>query len=541
MFSNLLRGNRAGKRISTVIRPSKCYGKHNRIFLKSKKCIPKHTSHLSRILYPKEVAVMKRGIRVCLAIIFIWTIIPLFYACDSGQATYIKYDVIAEYDPAHNTVTGVVKLTFENPTDNEIDTLKLQLYPNAYRENALYSCVSEAEEQLAYYDKKSYGGVAITSVSGAKNWEVSGEDENILSVTLLYSVFPNENAVLDVGYIVTLPIINHRLGIGETAVHLGRFFPTLCGIRKGAFEESTPTAFGEPYAQAVADYKVTFTTPKEYQALSSCQKVALQALESKTEHRFVGDDIRNFGLVLYTQRKLSKISVGNCTLSYVYEKDDNAEDTLRLLKEAFTYCQNKFGSYPYPALTIFQTAQSGDAYGYTALATLSNRLMGKELYCEMAKQVAKQWFGEMVGVDALNNAWQSDGVAEYIALDFLGGDRQYGVDKEKAVANCLKEYRSYYDIYGNVLDRTDTKMNKPLKEFINEYEYHCINVDKAVIMLDTLQKSIGRRRFFAGLKRYCTGYTFCQTGVGELVGAFEKHGADVQGFFDGFLQGKVIL
>ena len=484
---------------------------------------------------------MKRGIRVCLAVIFIWTIIPLFYACASGQAPYIKYDVIAEYDPAHSTVTGVVKITFENPTDNEIDTLKLQLYPNAYRENALYSCVSEAEEQLAYYDKKSYGGVAITSVSGAKNWAVSGEDENIVSVTLLYSVFPNENAVLDVGYIVTLPRINHRLGIGETAVHLGRFFPTLCGLRKGAFEESVPTAFGEPYAQAVANYKVTFTAPKDCQVLSSCQKVSLQALESKTEHRFSGDNIRNFGLVLYTQRKFLQTSVGNCTLSYAYEKDDNAEDTLRLLKEAFVYCQNKFGSYPYPTFTLFQTSQSGDAYGYTALVTVSNRLTGVGLQREIVKQIAKQWFGETVGVDALNNAWQSDGVAEYVALEFFDAHRGYSVDKERVVAECLKEYRSYYDIYGNVLDRTDTKMSRCLTEFINEYEYRCINVDKAVIMLDTLQKSIGQRRFFAGLKRYCTGYAFCQTGVGEMVGSFEKHGADVHGFFDGFLQGKVIL
>ena len=484
---------------------------------------------------------MKNAIRVIFAVVFIWTIMPFFYACNSGQAPYIQYDVTAEYDPAHQTVTGVVKLTFENPTDNEMDVLKLQLYPNAYRENALYSCISEKEEPLAYYDKKNYGGITVTSVSGAKNWKLSGDDENILFVTLPYSIFPDESTVLDIGYIVTLPTVNHRLGIGQTAVHLGRFFPTLCGLRNGVFEEATPVPFGEPYAHAVADYKVVFTAPKEYFALSSCLETSTQVLESKTQYRFAGNNIRNFSLVLYTQRKVLQTQVGNCTLRYYYETDDSAEDTLRVIKNAFSYCQNKFGAYPYPTFTLFQTAQAGDAYGYTSLVTTSTQLTGAESKRAIVKQIVKQWFGEIVGVDALNNAWQSDGVAEYIALDFFDTHREYGVDKEKAVANYLKEYRSYYDIYGNVLDRTDTKMSKPLRECINEYEYRSIHVNKAVIMLDTLQKSIGQRRFFAGLKRYVTGYEFCQTGVGELVGAFEKYGADVQGFFDGFLQGKVIL
>ena len=484
---------------------------------------------------------MKKRIGLCLAAVLTFLLFPCFCSCKQGQASRSRYDITAEYDPAHQTVTGVVKITFENPTQRALTGVALQVYPNAYRENALYPAVYPTEESLAYYDGKHYGEIAVTSVSGAKSWQITGEDENVLSVTLTGELFPQETVVLDVGFTVTIPKLNHRFGVSQTAVCLNRFFPTLCGIQNDAFVQVTPTSIGEPFVFDCADYKLTLTLPKEYTPVASCEGLVSQTLESKTEYVFTGENIRNFGLVLYTDRKLLQTQVGDTTLVYAYMKDEHAENTLRLIKEVFTYCENKFGAYPYPAFTLFQSSQSGNAYGYTALCTVSERLAGEELVRAVARQIAKQWFGEIVGVDSSCNAWQSEGLAEYVALSFFEEHTGYGVEKEKQVVKYLQEYRSYYDIYGNVLDRTDTKMTKPLTEFVNEYEYRCISVNKAIVMLDALQKSIGERRLFAGLKRYCRSYAYTLTGVAELVGALEHHGADTQGFFDGFLQGKVIL
>ncbi|MBR2024165.1 MAG: hypothetical protein IJ996_06600 [Clostridia bacterium] len=484
---------------------------------------------------------MKKWFQLCLTAVFAIVCMPLFCACVRGQANRSRYEITAEYDPAHQTVTGVVKLTFENPTENELSALEFQLYPNAYRENALYSAVYSTEEKTAYYDGKSHGGITVTSVSGAKGWQITGEDENILTATLTQSLYPGESVVLDLGFTVTLPKINHRFGVGQDAVALSRFFPVLCGVYGGAFVQVTPSSIGEPYVLDSAEYKLSLTLPKEYVPVSSCEVQILQTLESKTVYLLTGDSIRNFGLSLYTDRQTLQTRVGDCQLTYAYTKDDNAERTLETVKEVFAYCQSKFGAYPYPTFTLLQTTQAGDVYGYTAFCTVAEHLTERERTRAIVKQVVKQWFGEIVGIDLVHNAWQSDGIAEYVALTFFEEKSGYGVEKEKEVMKCLREYRSYYDVYGSVLDRTDTKMTKPLSEYVNAYEYRCISVNKAVVMLDTLQKSIGEKRLFAGLKRYCTQYAFVLTGEAELIGALENHGADVQGFFDGFLQGKVIL
>jgi aminopeptidase N len=81
-------------------------------------------------------------------------------------------------------------------------------------------------------------------------------------------------------------------------------------------------------------------------------------------------------------------------------------------------------------------------------------------------------------------------------------------------------------------------MTRPLVEYLSEYEYSCVSVHKAVVMFDELRKTTGEKKFFAGLKKYYADCKFKRVKSEDLVGAFERIGVDVFGFFDGFLGGK---
>ena len=178
---------------------------------------------------------------------------------------------------------------------------------------------------------------------------------------------------------------------------------------------------------------------------------------------------------------------------------------------------------------------------YPALAMLSDSLSEENLVRTIAHETAHQWWYAVVGSNQIENAWQDEGLAEYSAIAFFENYEKYGVTREDAVTEALKEYRSYYDVYGSVLGRTDTAMTRQLKEFISDYEYKCLSYDKAVVMFDTLRKSVGDKKFFAGLKKYYAENAFASATPDALVGAFERVGLDVRGFFESFLQGKAIL
>ena len=188
-----------------------------------------------------------------------------------------------------------------------------------------------------------------------------------------------------------------------------------------------------------------------------------------------------------------------------------------------------------------QTGYCGGSTEYPCLTFLSDTLTGAEKALAIARETANQWWGVVVGSDQTQDAWQDEGLAEYSALTFFENYEKYEISREDVVNAALKEYRSFYDVYGSVLGRTDTRMQRQLKDYANEYEYRCLTYDKALIMFDTLRKSVGDKQFFNALKKYYANNLYTVATAEHLIASFEKSGLDVRGFFESFLQGKAIL
>ena len=484
---------------------------------------------------------MKRALTFLMAsICFLWCIYGLT-ACENKAKVYTVYEITAEYVPETATLTGTNKVTFENSTDNALSVLKFQLYANAYRQDAKENPVLKSYQNSAYYQGESFGETVISSVTGAKSWGILGDDENILYVYLLDDLYPNESVVLDISFLVKLAHVNHRTGVTEHTVNLANAVPLLCGLHGGAFRETAYTAIGDPFYQDCADFSVNLTMPKEYVVASTGTLVKENVLESKREYVFSAPCVRDFAVVCSTQFHVLQKDVGGNVVEYYYYADEQAQKTLDLIAEVFTFFEKAFGEYPYARYAV---AQTGFCYGgmeYPCLTMLSDTLTDEVKVRSIVHETAHQWWGVSVGSDQIDNAWQDEGVAEYSALLFFEEYEKYGVSREKAVQGALKEYRSYYDVYGSVLGRTDTKMVRSLDAYVSEYEYQCLSVDKTVVMLDTLRKAVGERAFLDGLREYYKHNTYKMARAEDFIAAFERVGLDVNGFFESFLQGKAIL
>lgn len=462
-------------------------------------------------------------------------------SCKKKAQSHTRYEIVAEYSPENRTLAGTAKVVFENGDDGAVSLLKFRLAPNAYRKDALYKPVSTALSDAAYYDGESYGETVISNVQGAKSWEVMGEDENILYVYLPQTLYQGDKVVLDVGFLTKLAKVNHRTGVTAKTVNLGNFYPALCGVKDGGFYETAYYAEGVPFYTDTADYSLRLTVPKDYTVAVTGGGVVERALESKKVCVATATGAREFALTLSRAYRTLEKTVGDNRLAYYYYADETPQATLDAAAQAFSYYENTFGRYPHGSYAIAETRLCLDYAAYAGLLFLSDGLTAEARTAAVAEGVARQWWGETVGSDNLENAWQSEGLAAYSAACFFENHADYGVRRDDLVALSLKEYRSYYDVYGSVLGRTDTRMNKHLSEFVGGYEYRCIARDKAVVMFDILRKSVGDKKFFAALRRYYAANRQAMANAGALIGAFEKSGIDANGFFDGFLSGKGIL
>ena len=484
---------------------------------------------------------MKRIMRLMVACFCCLNCFSCLTSCQKEGERGIRYEINVEYSPENRTIAGSLKLTFCNQTDNALSLLKFQLYPNAYRQGALYKPVSSTYQNAAYYQGESYGEMVISSVNGCKNWEIEGEDENILCVYLERALYPGETLVLDVGFITKLATVAHRTGIAEKTVSFGNFFPILCGIKNGGFVENLYYAMGNPFYSECADYKISLTLPKEYVVVSSGSFLEESVLESKKAYTMSAANTRDFAMVISKDYEVARVEEDGTVLSYYYFEDETPLKTLEIIEESFCFYEEKFGDYPYESYSVAEAGLCLDGVDYPRLSILSNRLDGEGRTRAIVYETARQWWYAVVGSDQIENAWQSEGLAAYSSLLFFEEYEKYGITREGLLKEGLKEYRSYYDVYGSVLGRTDTRMTRHLSEFVNEYEYSCIARDKALIMFETLRKSVGDGKFSTSLKRYYADNRFRVALTGDLVGSFERTGLDVAGFFESFLSGKAIL
>lgn len=484
---------------------------------------------------------MKRFFCLLLSACLLVAAAVLFVGCKKTQSAGCRYEITAEYIPETATLTAMMKVEYRNAGSEEISALKFNLYPNAYREDAAYRPVSPVYSSSAYYDGTSYGSMEISGVEGAESWEVTGEDKNILSVSLEESLFPGDKVTLDIGFLTKLANINHRTGVTQNTVNLGNFFPVLCGRSQGDFYECVYYSDGDPFFSECASFDVTLTVPREYTVAATGNILSEQTLESKKEYTMSATNVRDFAIVLSDRFEMIESRAGDVAVRYYYYNDEQPAAHLAAAQEALQYYSSTFGEYPYETYSVVQTGFCYGGMEYPGLVMISDALSERNCVYTIVHETAHQWWYAAVGSNQVENAWQDEGLSEYSAALFFEAHPDYGFTREQIVADALEEYRAYYSVYSQVFGEADTRMTRSLKDYLSEYEYRCIAYDKGAVLFDMLRTSIGDKKFFSGLKQYFSAYRFKVANPEDLIGCFERTGVDVAGFFDSFLSGKAVI
>ena len=484
---------------------------------------------------------MKRFFCFLLSVCLFSGVVVFFNGCKKDESVGCRYEITAEYVPEAATLAAVMKVEYKNRTDDEISELKFNLYPNAYREDAVYRPVSPVYSSSAYYAGTSYGSMEISSVNGGKSWEIAGEDKNILTVTLEESLFPGDGVTLDISFLTKLAKINHRTGVTRNTVNLGNFFPILCGYSQGAFYECVYYSDGDPFFSEQASFSVSFTVPREYTLASTGKIVSEKTLESKKEYTMSATNVRDFAVVLSDCFEMVSSRSDGVEVRYYYYNDEQPAAHLAAAQEALGYYSSTFGKYPYETYSVVQTGFCYGGMEYPSLVMISDALSENNCVYTIVHETAHQWWYAAVGNNQVENAWQDEGLSEYSTALFFEAHPDYGFTREQIISDALEEYRAYYSVYSQVFGEADTRMTRSLKDYLSEYEYRCIAYDKGAILFDMLRGSIGDKKFFSGLKKYYSAYRYKVAAPEDLIGCFERTGVDVAGFFDSFLSGKAVL
>lgn len=463
---------------------------------------------------------------------------PLAACAPQNDEQSSIYRITAQYDGG-NALTGRVELDYFNDTDNALDSLCFNLWGNAYRQGAQYAPVSAEMNAQAYYNGESYGGMTITDAAGGQ-WQVRGEDENILEIALESPIYPDERAQVTIDYTLTLADVNHRTGVTENTVNLGNFFPILCAYGQAGWLEYTYCATGDPFVSDVADYEMQLTVPESFKVAASAQLCGSAESGGVVTYTYRMQNARDCAFVLSEQFEEISREVNGVEVKYYYYDDEQAQVVLGAAANSLEYFSQTFGAYPYPTYTVVQTGFCQGGMEYPALSMISDECEGQTAIYTAVHETAHQWWYAAVGSDQYAHGWQDEGLAEYCSLMFFEYAPQYGVTSAGLLGTATKAYRAYFSVYNQLFGDADTSMERALNEFSGDYEYANIAYNKGLLMFDAVRAACGDDHFTAALKDYYTSYLNKIAPCEGLIAAFCRY-ADCEGIFNSFLSGEVII
>lgn len=484
---------------------------------------------------------MRKIVSLALCLCVLSSFVALFCGCaEKNERT--SYDIVCELDG--NVLVGKETVTFYNFTDNAFTELKFNLYGNAFRKDAKYSPINGAYASAAYPSGKSYGDVTITAVSdesGEAAYEICGEDENILKVALREELYPDESVSVTVEFTLTLAEVIARTGVNRDAVNLANFYPIVCGIKDGAFYECVYYCDGDPFFSDCSDYSVTLTCSEKYVVAASGEIVESAEQDGKKTYEYKIDNARSFAFVLSEKFNVATDVYEGTEIRYYYYSDETPEESLLTAVKAMRYFSETFGAYPYACYSVVETEFMQGGMEFPALVMISDALEPSAYREVVVHETAHQWWQTVVGNNEVEYGFLDEGLAEYSVVAFYENHSEYGFTRAALIDSAERTYKTFCTVFDKLFGKVDTKMVRSLSEFGSEYEYVNVAYVKSAIMYDTLRTSVGDAKFFSGLKKYYADLAFKNAEPSDIIAAFNGVGADVEGFFTGFFEGKVVL
>lgn len=476
-----------------------------------------------------------------LSVILAFLIIPFLPACADGK-TVSEYNIECEY--ADGKLVGSETVTFFNSSETTVSELKFNLFGNAFRKGAKYAPIAAQYHNKCYPDGDSFGDVAINSVaieSEKTDFKIAGEDKNVLCVPLKNEVFPNERVTVDIDFTLTLANVIARTGITDKTVNLANFYPILCALDSDGFYECVYYSDGDPFYSDCADYRVKLTCSENYVVAAAGKAVGSHSSSGKRTTEYTLKNARSFCMVLSDKfESVSDKSLG-IDVTYYYYDDQTPQKSIETAVKSLKTFSDKYGDYAYDEFSVVQTPFNQGGMEFPTLVFIGDDVTGDAYYEVIVHETAHQWWQSAVGNNEIKYGFLDEGLAEYSVVVFYENNPEYNLSREAMIKSAEQTYKVFCTVYDKLFGKVNTTMLRSLNEYSGEYEYVNIAYIKSCIMYEELRKSIGDDTFFKSLKKYYSDFKFKNATPDDLVGAFEKCGADSNGFFESFFNGKVIL
>lgn len=469
--------------------------------------------------------------------------LPVFASTTETRAAreVTRYDLSAQLDPQRHEIQGSGTLTFTNTSDQPLDHLWLHLYLNAFKNERSVFLREQSSGFRGHHDTMKWGWINLQSLCvqttdnssiellGARLPNDDPHDESELGVRLPSPLAVGDSLTVTMRFTALLPSIVLRTGHAGNFHMAGQWFPKLAKLEPGGFAHFPFHRFSEFYAD-FGSYRVTLEVPSRYVvgatgALRSSEEFPAGSLRGPFRRDvYEASDVHDFAFTAWDEFRSRSERVGEVDIKMLYPAgfEAAAERELAALRFAIPHYAARYGSYPYPTLTVVHPpANAAEAGGmeYPTLITTGGdpRTPGfaRNLEAVTVHEFGHQYFYGLLASNEHHAPFLDEGLNSFAEIDAL--ERWLGPRTAGAALGVVRfGVADVHALSGRRYVR-DAQVDLPAMDFPSGGAYGAQVYSRTASLLATLARTYGEERFFTMLGTYTRRFRFAHPREDDLL------------------------
>jgi hypothetical protein len=447
----------------------------------------------------------------------------------------VDYTFRVALDPASHHVRGEGTLRFTNTSSASLGTLRFHAYLNAFEHEATVfmrrsaSGFRGAGEPLRDRGRLEVERLVVRELA-RDVWpkEASSPDDPAdrtdVVVPLPRAIAPGETVHLDTAFVAKLPSIVLRTGHAGSFHMVAQWFPKLAKLEPdGRFAGFTFDRFSEFYSD-FSDYDVTIDVPDGFVVGATGERVETLDLDGGgRRERHAARDVHDFAFAAWDGFVELRATHGGVRLRALAPagKEAIAEAELGAASAGLDHFGERFGPYPWPALTVVHPPPDAEQAGGMEYPTLITTGRAQELQPHDARatqllvlhELAHQWFQGILATNERADPFLDEGLATWAsgrAIDALYGGAGPRWGPSLAMASLHRGLRWRAGELGPIA--------REAPAFATGAEYGALVYRRAATLFETLDRA-SRGGFARGVERFARTHRFSHPGPDALFDA----------------------
>ncbi|MCK9484470.1 MAG: hypothetical protein M0R34_08915 [Candidatus Marinimicrobia bacterium] len=378
----------------------------------------------------------------------------------SARQNGISYEFDLEFNPRKNTVSGTETIVFTNHTTVVLDTIFLYVQTNAFHSRDLRS-FQRYENQF-----EAPAWIDIESVKIDAQSATIIQPQTINPVILLpESLLPGDSIQLSIQFTTKIPSGKSYLCStrSDKLFRLIYFYPRIAENRQGSWQITQLNNL-EQLPLEYANFSLRLTMPQNFHPVGSLQIDSVAVL---SDHQscfiFHPEYLQDIGFII--NDKLRVLSVRQRTRSEIafinrFSAGDRNKDKIitEIIRDIVTY-YSKYFPGPNRHLTVMPTTVKG------GFSTSNLILIDRAIFAEvtkldylslyiLAREIARQYLGFDYEISNATIVSISNGLAGFLANEYMQNNYQHLQQKHKIAANHLMTFTNkFLNIFTAALER----------------------------------------------------------------------------------------